>query len=119
MFGRKRIPVIPPTETNSTQKLLIFVCTSSTCRSPMAEQFGIRFLKQHNLTSDYTIISRSLTDKYETPGSPASAPGIEVLMEDYGLDMKEHRSCLLKNSDVDEAHAIIGVSQSTFQVHYI
>lgn len=93
-------------------KVIIFVCTSNTCRSPIAEGFGNHWIEKNELLGQYDVISRGLTDMYEPPGSQASAPGIEVMLEDYGIDISNHRSRLLSSEDVHEASIIIGVSRS-------
>jgi protein-tyrosine-phosphatase len=93
--------------------LIIFVCTSNTCRSPMAEQFAKSWLSQNNLsTQHHLVISRALSDKYEPPNSEASYNGIKVLAEDYSLDLSYHRSAMLSHKDVETATYIIGVTQS-------
>lgn len=92
--------------------LIIFVCTSNTCRSPMAEQFGTEWLVDKKLEGQYKIISRGLTDRYEPPNSVASANAVYTLSENYCLDLSQHRSALLSSDEVDEAYLIIGVTQS-------
>ena len=59
-------------------KLLIFVCVSNTCRSPMAEYLMRNKLETANLGEAYRVISRSLTTAYEPEDSPASYQGVEV-----------------------------------------
>lgn len=78
----------------------------------MAEAFAKKWASENKKPgTEFEIVSRALTDMYEPPDSPASMPGIQVLLEDYALDLNEHRSCLLTDADVDAAHAIIGVSK--------
>lgn len=97
-------------------RTVIFVCTSNTCRSPMAEAFGKSWLLQNYPDKvPYDVVSRSLTEDYEPVGSPASRNGIEVLAQYYSLNTEEHRSCLLTSSDVESAIAIVGVSRSHVQ----
>lgn len=96
--------------------LIVFVCTSNTCRSPMAELFGGSWLIDRNLQSKYRVASRALTDQYEPPNSPASAHGIQILRDEYDLDLRNHRSAMLTSQDVADAHIIIGVTQSHVRV---
>ena len=91
---------------------IIFVCTSNTCRSPMAEKFAGSWLIDRNLQSKYRVISRGLTDQYEPLNSPASLHGIEVLLDEFALDLQNHRSVLLTSQDIKDAYIIIGVTQS-------
>ena len=90
--------------------LIIFVCTSNTCRSPMAEQFAVQWLIQNNLTTEYQIISRALTEKYEPQNSPASSHSIQILADEFALDLNFHRSSMLSAKEVDDAQIIIGVT---------
>lgn len=91
---------------------VIFVCTSNTCRSPMAEAFGKAWATENMVADDVTILSRGLTDRYEPPNSPASEYGVAVLLEKFGLDTSLHRSKLLTAEEVEIAAAIISVSSS-------
>ena len=92
-------------------KTVILVCTSNTCRSPMAEYHARKWFEERGV-NDVKVMSRALTDAYEPPGSPASENGIIVMKQDFGIDMSAHRSALLQQSDIDTATAIIGVSGS-------
>ena len=103
-------------DVDSMLPAIIFVCTSNTCRSPMAEEFAGSWLIDRNLQSKYRVISRGLTDQYEPPNSPASAFGIQVLHDDFALDLQNHRSAMLSSQDIKDAHIIIGVTQSHMRV---
>lgn len=92
--------------------LIIFVCTSNTCRSPMAEHFASAWLVDKSLQGRYKVVSRGLTDRYEPPNSPASSNAVHVLAKDFSLDLSPHRSSLLSSDEVDNAYLIIGVTQS-------
>ena len=43
------------------------ICTSNTCRSPMAEYLARQWFMRNDM-KNYTVISRALTDRYEPPG---------------------------------------------------
>lgn len=92
--------------------LIIFVCTSNTCRSPMAEQFGKHWLDTNGLSDQFKVISRGITEDYEPENSPASENGKIILQEDYNLDLEAHRSSILTIQEANEAYAIIGVTSS-------
>eukprot|EP01038_Epipyxis_sp_PR26KG_P014734 gene14734-19803_t len=113
-------------------KLIVFVCVSNTCRSPMAEHLFRNTLQNHGINADQvTVISRSLTEDYEPENSPASSQGVEVLREDYNLDLTSHRSKLLCEQDVNESLMIIPVKrelgryisqlypQSSIKLHFL
>ena len=92
--------------------MVIFVCTSNTCRSPMAMKFAESWLSDRNHSSSGRFLSRGLTDAYEPPGSPASAFGIRILAEEFQLDLNEHRSALLTAEEVEAATLIVGVTRN-------
>jgi protein-tyrosine-phosphatase len=60
------------------KKLIIFVCVSNTCRSPMAEYLFRKKIEDLNLSSTFDIESRSLSIQYEPVNSPANPQGMEV-----------------------------------------
>jgi len=92
---------------------IIFVCTSNTCRSPIASALAIKYLHDHD-NQKYTVISRALTDAYEPEDSQASLYGIEVMKNDYNIDISYHRSKLLDDNDMNNAYKVIAVSQSHY-----
>lgn len=98
---------------NDEKPLLIFVCTSNVCRSPMAEGFSRKF-NIDKLNDKYHICSRALTNQYEPEGSPASMNSIETMKNDFHIDIANHESKLLDDNDVAKAYKIIGVSQSHY-----
>jgi protein-tyrosine-phosphatase len=97
------------------EKLIVFVCTSNTCRSPMAEAFARRWMEERGLSGVYRVVSRSMSEDYEPVGSPASDFGVKVLKEDYGLDTSQHRSQLISHDDAESACVLIGVTRSHTQ----
>jgi len=60
------------------KKVIIFVCVSNTCRSPMAEYLCRDILVRNGLQDDYIVQSRSLSTDYEDEGSSASIQGLDV-----------------------------------------
>ena len=72
----------------STKKIIIFVCVSNSCRSPMAEQL-MRYELQKAVDAgdksleSYTVISRALSSDYEPEDSPASQQGVTVIFESF------------------------------------
>jgi protein-tyrosine-phosphatase len=56
-------------------KLIVFVCISNTCRSPMCEYMLRDQLVQAQIADKFTVVSRSLTEDYEPSGSPANEQG--------------------------------------------
>ena len=89
---------------------VLFVCTSNTCRSPMAEAFARQWLQRHGMLPAYTVRSRALTEEFDPEYSPASEYAVDCLRHEYSLDISSHRSKLLCHADVESAFAIIGVT---------
>ena len=87
-------------------KSIIFVCTSNTCRSPMAAALG------NHMMTQYKCSSRGLTDAYEPPGSPPTENAVACLKEGFGIDHSAHRSSLLTEEDLLQADYIIGLTQN-------
>ena len=70
-----------------------------------------RFNESSEDIKTYTVGSRSLSTNYEPINSPPSAQGVQVLREDYGLDMTAHRSQLLSAQDIADADLIVPVKR--------
>ena len=87
-------------------KSVIFVCTSNTCRSPMAAALG------NHIMTRFSCSSRVLTDAYEPPGSAPAVNAVAVLKEDFGLDHSAHRSSLLTEEDLLQANFIVGLTKN-------
>ena len=86
-------------------KRVIFVCTSNTCRSPMAEGFS------RSLFPDVECASRSISVDYEPEGSPANVCAVST-MEKHGIDITAHRSELITKADLDWADRIVCVTSN-------
>jgi protein-tyrosine-phosphatase len=67
------------------KKLILFVCTGNTCRSPMAAALFNRF----NTKPDWEAESAGLA---ALAGWPASMLAETALMMDYSIDLSSHRS---------------------------
>ncbi len=81
----------------------------------MAEQFAKQWLRDQGYSNRFEVVSRGLTEDYEPAGSPASAHGISVLKEEYGIISNDHVSAILTQEEATRAVAIVGVSRSHAQ----
>ncbi len=71
----------------------------------MAEYFARQFVSEKYL-NNVCIESRALTNVYEPENSEASALGIEILKNQYNLDMSRHRSRLISVEDIRNASLV-------------
>jgi protein-tyrosine phosphatase len=88
----------------SKYKKLIFVCTGNTCRSPMAEVI-FRNLDQE---SDILVLSRGLVVLFGEPVNPKT----EVVLNKHDLEIKNHISEGLKDSDIDDRTLILTMTNA-------
>lgn len=80
------------------KKLIIFVCTGNTCRSPMAEVMFKSMLADSRL-DDWYVCSRGIS---AYPGQPANENAARVMRE-MGCDLSSHRAANLTDSERDMA----------------
>jgi Protein-tyrosine-phosphatase len=83
---------------------LIFVCTGNTCRSPMAEAIYKNFEK----VSDMKVLSRGLVVLFPEPLNPKA----EIVLKKHDLELNNHVSRPLRESDIDENTMILTMTAS-------
>ncbi len=84
---------------------IIFVCTGNTCRSPMAEYY----LKSKNLNG-VNVTSRGFSN-----GDIANKNSVAV-MNEIGIDISSHVSNYITPDDIENADAIICMTESHKQM---
>lgn len=93
------------------KKLIIFLCTGNTCRSPMAAA-----LFEHGLTAEereqYEVRSFGLA---AFGGEPASDYAIEAIKE-HGIDISGHRSTPLNRYALAEAELVVCMTEAHSRV---
>jgi protein-tyrosine-phosphatase len=83
-------------------KNILFVCTGNTCRSPLAEGFLKKLLK-NNAFIGMEIGSAGLT---ALPGSSASFHSVQVALEN-SVSLEEHKARLVSAELIDKADLIV------------
>ena len=82
---------------------IIFVCTSNTSRSAMAE----RIFKSLETNSDIQVLSRGLVVLFPEPVNPKAA----IVMENHNLPINDHNAVLLSAEDIEEETLILTMNQ--------
>ena len=82
---------------------ILLVCTGNICRSTMAEAFLRELLQGSNGYGEVELSSAGLQAE-EGGGPPAEV--VEV-MQEYGLDVSDHKAHLLQEEDVNRADLIL------------
>jgi protein-tyrosine phosphatase len=97
-----------------TARMILFVCTGNTCRSPMAERIcenliaerlrcPLNQLEEHG----FVVLSAGVSVGYAAPANPHA---VEVLRE-KGLDLTDHRSQQLNETHVRFADHIFAMTR--------
>lgn len=82
---------------------LIFVCTGNTCRSPMAATI----FKSMETSSDIEVLSRGLVVLFSEPSNPKA----DTVLKSHNLDLKDHKSRGLKNSEITDTTLILTMTE--------
>jgi protein-tyrosine phosphatase len=89
---------------------LLFVCTGNMCRSPMAEA-----LLRHELESrSCTGVEVASAGTWAAMDEPPTDEAIMVCAT-HGIDLSSHRSRLLEKEDIEEADAVVGMTNVHLQ----
>ncbi|HAA24503.1 MAG TPA: low molecular weight protein arginine phosphatase [Ruminiclostridium sp.] len=89
------------------KKIILFVCTGNTCRSPMAEALCKRILKKKGLMSEYECSSAGV---YAYEGDSASYEAISVLKKN-GLDISGHYARVLDPDMIRNSYIILTMTR--------
>lgn len=87
------------------KKLVLFICSGNTCRSPMAKGLFIKQLEERSpeLKDKIEVITAGT---YPNPGDTAS-PGAREVMEEIGIDISDHRARPVTEEMLEAADLIL------------
>ena len=89
-------------------KNIVVVCTGNICRSPMAEGLLRERLARAGLGGKVSVLSRGVA---ALDGEPASAPGVEILLE-RGINIQPHRAITLTEADLRRAEVVLVMEEA-------
>ena len=97
-------------------KVIVFVCTGNTCRSPIAEVICQKLLAEHLRipiaeleNNGYVVLSAGVAAHNFCP---ASAQACQVVSQEYGLSLENHASRLFDPRFVQIADVVLTMSDS-------
>ncbi|WP_284679730.1 low molecular weight protein arginine phosphatase [Aceticella autotrophica] len=90
---------------------VLFVCTGNTCRSSMAEGIFNALAEKKGIKA-----SAQSAGTFAFDGDSAAKEAVEVLKEDYGIDISGHVSKSLKREHIKDADFIFTMTESQKRV---
>ncbi len=82
---------------------IMFICTGNICRSAMAEAMLKKMLKDRNIENIEVCSSGIYADTGDIPTQTA----IDVMQENYGIDLSSHRATNIKESQIEKMNLIL------------
>lgn len=89
---------------------ILFVCTGNTCRSPIAEYLTKDKIKKENLEDKIEVKSAGLFVNQNSV--KPSALAVEVLREDYQIDMSMHKPQVINIDLIMESDLILCMEET-------
>ena len=82
---------------------IMFICTGNICRSAMAEKLLKKKLKERKIEN--VEVYSSGVSAYD--GEISTWEAKTVMMDEYGIDMSEHRATNIRNSKIKEMDLVL------------
>lgn len=82
---------------------IMFICTGNTCRSVMAEGIMKKMLQNYG-RNDVEVFSSGL---HASTGEYSTDEAIRVMQEDYDVDILQHQSINVKDSNIEEMDLVL------------
>jgi len=89
-------------------RLVLFVCTGNTCRSPMAEAIARAHLERAGLGHRVLVASAGVTASHGAPATPEATRAAEAV----GASLTTHRSQPLTPELLDRADVVYTMTES-------
>ena len=86
----------------------MFICTGNICRSAMAHWLAKKKLEKAN-KKNVEVYSSGI---FALDGDVSTKEAIEV-MEEYDVNLKQHRATLTKNSNIEQMDLILCMTRSS------
>ena len=87
------------------KKLVLFLCTGNTCRSPMAAGYFQKLLEKKKI-GFIEVKSAGVS----TIAGLLATPETVQLLEKEGVDLRKHKSCQVTEDMIKRAYLILGMS---------
>ncbi len=88
-------------------KKIMFICTGNICRSAMAEAMAKKMIEEQK--KPIQVYSCGVCAE---SGDYSPYEAIEIMKDEYGLDLKNHRATHIKNSNIEQMDYIFCATYS-------
>ena len=91
----------------SLDRVVVFVCTGNTGRSPMAEALAKDYVEKHNL--NISVQSRGVN---VDPNETNPEEGTVKVLKDRNIDISSHKATQLVKEDIDSSDYLLTMTQN-------
>lgn len=90
-----------------TEKMVLFVCTGNTCRSPMSEMIAKDYLHSGQAGRNIGVSSAGISAIKNEPASYQA----KIVMSEWQLDLSKHGARILSVENINEADIILTMTE--------